>query len=342
MALKKCTLTTIWVVACILWALVRFLPSMLSVVDVTTMACLYSSRQQAFNQTFAADLEAYTFRSSVVDLLVASILRGGLINFMYWACCQSPFWFSPQKVFIGTATITGLSTILIVTKLCLFHFSMQADVIETTYARLMFALSLVFAFAECLAIFAETNAELRKRKSHFDEQLNSFVIYDGMQDSSLVDSSFVDGNKNPYSIGRMNRHSFHLPLGQQGPPLGQAPLSKRNAQAKGERLGNPLLGGTSSEPVDSLPGQTNRFQQKPRQLLFDGLSSGGNSSKALNKQGSGAARDAISTADGSDTVAAFADADSKFIHLDGMRVHYKVSTACSSADFASSFSVFGS
>ena len=152
MALKKCTLTILWAFLCILWALLRFLPSLLSVVDVTTMACLYSSRQQARNQTFEADLETYTFQRSVVDLLVASILRGGLINSMYWACCQSPFWFSPQKVFIGTATITGLSTILIVTKLCLFQFSMQADVIETTYARLMFALSLVFAFAECLSI----------------------------------------------------------------------------------------------------------------------------------------------------------------------------------------------
>ncbi|KEH28729.1 putative haloalkane dehalogenase [Medicago truncatula] len=219
--LWRCIRTVFFVVALVVSLIVTSLPVVVAVVDVLVPCVLISNFTCVNCYSFKQLLRRYSFKSSLMDIPLVSVLRSFIIICVYSICDGPALSHGP---YLGTVTLCSFSSIILLSvKACLFTVNSQIEA-EASLASLkrqrlhlkkswgmpvLFLSSVVFALGHTVVAYRTSCRARRKFLFHrIDPESvlsckSAFSVY-----PKVPRSPTPCGGRTPKSDSEMRRRPF--------------------------------------------------------------------------------------------------------------------------------------
>ncbi|KAL8138807.1 hypothetical protein V2J09_004808 [Rumex salicifolius] len=229
--LKRAARTAFFMVAMIASLLVQYFPLLVAVGDVLVPCILISNFTCIKCYGFREHLSRYSFKSSLVDIPVVSIVRSLIITFVYTICDGPALSHGP---YLGSVTICSISSIILLSiKACVFsvHSQLEAEASYTISGRrlhmkkswgmpVLFLPSVVFALGHMVIAYRTSSRARRKLLFHR-------VDSDVMLSSKNLLSAFHKVPRSPTPMVKVLRNDSDLKKKLFGSSHGESALPVR-------------------------------------------------------------------------------------------------------------------
>ncbi|XP_017425819.1 uncharacterized protein LOC108334468 [Vigna angularis] len=218
--LRRFARTVFFVAALVASLLVTSLPVLVAVVDVLVPCVLISSFTCVKCYGFKEHLRRYSFKSSLMDIPLVSVVRSFIIICVYSICDGPALSHGP---YLGTVTLSSfISIVLLSVKACVFSVNSQIEAeatISPTRQRLhlkkswgmpvLFLSSVVFALGHTVVAYRTSCRARRKLMFHRvdpEAVLSCKNVFSGYQ--KVPRSPVPSEGRTPKSDGEMKRKPF--------------------------------------------------------------------------------------------------------------------------------------
>ncbi|XP_057504521.1 uncharacterized protein LOC130788015 [Actinidia eriantha] len=192
---RRCVRTIYFMVAMVASLLVLSAPLLVAIVDVLVPCVLISSFTCVRCHSFKDHLHKYSFKSSLTDIPLVSVIRSLIITCVYSMCDGPALSHGP---YLGTVMLCSFSSILILSvKACVFSFNSQIEA-EASHSLsrqklhlkkswgmpVLFLSSVVFALGHTVVAYRTSCRARRKLLFHRGDPeavLSCKIVFSGFQ-----------------------------------------------------------------------------------------------------------------------------------------------------------------